>query len=95
MGNGLKLAEVDQRLAATTQDTIQWQAQMRATLINSISPDDIQQIVATQVKRAKDGDQAAIKFIMQQVLGTNTPVTIRQTNVITDVASAAKLVRGE
>lgn len=94
MANGLKLAEVDQRLASTTQDTIKWQAQMRAVMLNSISPEDIQAIVATQVKRAKDGDQAAIKFVMQQVLGANTPVTIRQTNVITDVASAARLVKG-
>jgi hypothetical protein len=91
--NTLKLAEVQSQLAATTHDTLQWQAQMRAVVANAIGEIDVQQIVQKQVEKAKAGDANAAKFIMNTVLGLATPVKVTQTNVITDVATAAKIAQ--
>jgi hypothetical protein len=86
--NTLKLAEVQAQLAATTHDTLQWQANMRAVVANAIGEIDVQQIVQKQVDKAKAGDANAAKFIMNTVLGLATPVRVTQTNVITDPASS-------
>ena len=91
--NTLKLADVQSQLAATTHDTLQWQAQMRAVVANAIGEIDVRQIVQKQVEKAKAGDANAAKFIMNTVLGLATPVKVSQTNVITDVATAAKIAR--
>ena len=91
--NTLKLADVQAQLAATTHDTLQWQAQMRAVVANAIGEIDVRQIVQKQVEKAKAGDANAAKFIMNTVLGLATPVKVSQTNVITDVATAAKIAR--
>ena len=91
--NTLKLAEVQSQLAATTHDTLQWQANMRAVVANAIGEIDVQQIVQKQVEKAKAGDANAAKFIMNTVLGLATPVKVSQTNVITDVTTAAKIAR--
>lgn len=89
----LRLADVETQLANTTKDTVSWQAQMRAAVVNSISEDDVREIIAAQVKKAKEGNESAAKFVLTHVLGTNSPVNIRQTNIITDVETAAKLAR--
>lgn len=91
--NPLRLADVETQLATTTQDTVNWQAQMRAVVANSISQDDVKAIIEAQVKKAKEGSESAAKFVLTHVLGANTPVTIRQTNIITDVETAARLAR--
>lgn len=44
-----------------------------------------------QVEKAKAGDEAALKFVFGHVLGGNRNVTINNTQVITDVATAAKI----
>jgi len=93
MGTSLKLAEVDRQLAETTNDTLNWQAGLRAAMVNSITAEDVKEIMAKQVERAKAGDQAAIKFIMTQALGVGTPIIVKQTNLITDVETAAKIAR--
>jgi len=49
--------------------------------------------VQKQVEKAKAGDANAAKFIMNTVLGLATPVKVTQTNVITDVATAAKIAQ--
>lgn len=64
---------------------------MRAIVANSIGEIDVQQIVQKQVEKAKAGDANAAKFIMNTVLGLATPVKV--TNVITDVATAAKIAQ--
>ncbi len=46
-----------------------WMAKMRAAATNAITETDIAEIVQNQVKRAKAGDQNAIKFVFDQVLG--------------------------
>lgn len=89
----LRLADVETQLANTTQDTINWQANMRAVVANSISEQDVKDIIAAQVKKAKEGSESAAKFVLTHVLGANTPVSIRQTNIITDVETAARLAR--
>ncbi len=87
------LADVDNQIATTTKDTMSWQAQLRAAVANSISEEDVVAIIQKQVEKAKAGNEAAAKFVLNQVLGANTPVTIRQTNIVTDPATAAKLAR--
>ena len=89
--NGLKLAELDQRLATTANDTLNWQAQMRAVVANSIGEIDVQEIVKKQVDRAKAGDVNAAKFILTQVLGAGQAVHVHNTQIITDVETAAKI----
>ncbi len=89
----LKLAEVEHQIAMTTTDTMNWQAQLRAAVANSISEEDVVAIIQKQVEKAKAGNEAAAKFVLNQVLGANTPVTIRQTNIVTDPVTAAKLAR--
>lgn len=46
-----------------------WLLAMRQAAMDAIKPDDIKEIVANQVKKAKDGDPAALKFVFDQVLG--------------------------
>lgn len=91
--NTMRLADLDQRLASTTTDTLNWQAQMRSVVANSISEDDVRAIILKQVGKAKEGNEASAKFVLTHVLGASTPVTLRQTNIITDPATAAKLAR--
>jgi hypothetical protein len=92
MESRLKASE---KLTETTEDTLNWQAQMRAVVANAIGEMDVQEIIAKQIAKAKSGDVGAAKFVMANVLGANVPVTIKQTNVniITDPATAAKLVK--
>jgi len=44
---------------------------MRRAARETIKTEDIEAIVRNQVQRAKEGDQAAIKFIFGEVLGGN------------------------
>jgi hypothetical protein len=46
-----------------------WMAAMRDAVAASISAEDIQEIIKAQVKRAKAGDQQAIKFVFTQLAG--------------------------
>lgn len=91
--NGLKLAEVADQVA-TIADMVGYQTSLRSVAVNSISEDDIKEIVASQLEKAKAGDQRAINFVFSTVLGGSAPVTIKQTNVITDVEAAARIAKG-
>lgn len=77
MGTVLKLQQAKQ-FEATNEDLLSWQAQLRAACINSISPDDMQQIVAKQLEKAKEGDAKAVDFVMQ-LIGSKQNVTINNT----------------
>jgi hypothetical protein len=46
-----------------------WMQAMRSAARAEVKPEDIREIVQSQVKRAKDGDQKAIKFVFEQLLG--------------------------
>jgi Zn-dependent metalloprotease len=89
----LKLVDVESQIAVTAKDTMNWQAQLRAAVANSISEEDVVAIIQKQVEKAKAGNEAAAKFVLNHVLGTNTPINIRQTNIITDPETAARLAR--
>jgi hypothetical protein len=47
----------------------QWVATMRQAAQEVISAEDVKAIVQNQVEKAKSGDQAAIKFVFDQILG--------------------------
>lgn len=49
-----------------------WVATMRQAAVDAISVEDINEIVCNQVKLAKEGNPAAIKFVFDQVLGGQT-----------------------
>ena len=46
-----------------------WMQAMRALARSEVQEGDIKEIVQSQIKRAKDGDQKAIKFVFEQLLG--------------------------
>jgi len=89
--NTLKLSDVSQTLESmkTISD---WQTQLRMACYDAIQEEDVRTIVANQVQKAKEGDPNAIKFVMGQLLGGSSPVTINQVQVVTDVENAARLV---
>lgn len=49
-----------------------WMAAMRKAVVDCVTNDDIKEIVQNQVKRAKEGDPHAIKFVFGQILGGDT-----------------------
>lgn len=69
-----------------------WQMKLRATCINSITPDDMKDIVGTQVAKAKKGDPEALKFVMALLNVNDVRVT---NNIITDPETAAKIAKGD
>jgi hypothetical protein len=89
MGTGL--SKQAQKLSATQADLLQWQSDLRAACINSISEDDMKQIVVSQVGKAKKGDASALKFVME-LIGTKQPVTINNTLVV-DAETAGRLAK--
>ena len=64
-------------------------------LVNSITVEDIQQIVAKQLDKAKKGDETAAKFIISQIVNGGPAIKMSQTNIITDPKTAARIARGE
>jgi hypothetical protein len=49
-----------------------WMAAMRKAVLDTVTQEDVAEIVKSQIKRAKEGDQAAIKFVFGQLLGGDT-----------------------
>ncbi len=88
--NTLKLSDVDRTLSAQTA-IVEWQTSLQQACYDAIDADDVKEIVRNQVKKAKEGDQNAIKFVMGHLLGSQRPIQINQTQVITDVAGAARI----
>ena len=79
-------------MTASVDDLVSWQIRLRAACINSLKPDDMQEIVVHQVKKAKKGDADAIKFVMALLSGNEVRVT---NNIITDPETAARMARSE
>jgi hypothetical protein len=46
-----------------------WIQSMRDAIAASVTPDDIKAMVQAQVKKAKDGDERATRFVLEHVLG--------------------------
>ncbi len=67
-----------------------WLSALRDALAGSIQPDDIKEVMAAQVKKAKEGDKNAAAFVMNQAHKLMTtqamqpPVTIIQNNYYDD-----------
>lgn len=91
MATGLSKQAQQQKLSATQADLLQWQSDLRAACVNSISEDDMKHIVTSQVAKAKKGDAQALKFVME-LIGTKQPVTINNTLVV-DTETAGRLAK--
>lgn len=95
--NGLRVSgqvsdsDDSQRNVATLNDLVHWQNQLRASIINSISEQDLQEITRAQVEKAKAGDERALKVVLDMI-GAKNPVTINQT-LIVDPEAAARFTR--
>lgn len=86
----LRLAEVDDTTSRLA-DITDWQTSLQMACYDAIDENDVKEIVQNQVKKAKEGDPNAIKFVMGHLLGGNRNVQINNTNVITDVEGAARI----
>ncbi len=80
-------------LARQTQTMPAWITAMRAAAQSAISESDIKEIVEAQLKRAKSGDSAAIKFIFDQVIGMKG-MTLIQNNFPADPDEPTSAKRG-
>ena len=56
--------------------------------MNSITAEDVQQIVARQLERAKEGDQNAVRFVMGTLLGSQRPIVVKNTLQVTPEVGA-------
>ncbi len=73
-----------------------WIVGMRKAAQEVITEKDIKEIVKSQVKRAKEGDKGAIKFVFEQVLGGShmKGATFIQNNYRDDPNKATKVLPG-
>lgn len=78
-------------LEQTTNDVLSWQSDLRASMFDAIKGADVVEIVKKQVELAKAGNVKSAQFVLAQVLGTSNPVKIHQTNIVTDVETAARI----
>lgn len=91
---GLSVSQVSESLEATHADLVAYQSTLRAAAFNSISEDDVREMMETQVKKAKQGDSKAVSFVFSQILGAKQSVSFNQTNIVTtDVETAAKIAK--
>lgn len=69
-----------------------WVQKMRSAAQAAITEQDIREIVAKQVERAKQGDEKAMKFVFDQVLGgaAMKGATFVQNNYAVEEPAAAK-----
>jgi hypothetical protein len=88
----LKLADVE-RTIEREADIASWQSDLRMAIYDAIDQEDVTEIVRNQVEKAKKGDPNAIKFVFGHVLGANRSLTVNNTQVITDVETAAKIAK--
>jgi membrane protease subunit (stomatin/prohibitin family) len=69
-------------------DIASWQTSLQAAAVNSITAEDVQQIVARQLERAKEGDQNAVRFVMGTLLGSQRPIVVKNTLQVTPEVGA-------
>ena len=85
----MTLARVKELLESNTE-MISMQQTLRQAIFDAVSEADIKQIASKQIEKAKEGDPAALQFVMKYVLGFGQPITLNQINVL-DVESAARI----
>jgi hypothetical protein len=54
------------------ENVIDWQTRMRMAFIHGLSEADMTDVVRSLVKRAKEGDMAAIRMVLTYAVGTPT-----------------------
>lgn len=54
-----------------------WAEQLRQAAFDAVKPDDVTDIVAAQVEKAKEGDSAAAKFVLGYLTGQAAPKVTR------------------
>lgn len=72
------------------------QQMLLSAAYDAISESDIQDIVRSRVQAAKEGDKAAMDFVFKYLLGQaggNISFHKHETNVITDVETAARIAK--
>jgi hypothetical protein len=73
----------------TGSEVAQWMARLRAALFEAVTEDDIREIAAGLVRKAKAGDLAAAKLLMTYVLGGGNNVTkVQQAVIVQDHGGA-------
>ena len=60
---------------------VNWQTKLRQAVLDAVTENDVVEIVKNQVKLAKEGDKAAIRFVMDYVVGARQNVTLVQQNI--------------
>jgi hypothetical protein len=83
---------------ATPMDVNSWQARMRAAVLQSVGTDDIRDIMAAIVQKAKKGDLQAARLVLSYAVGNpprgdGDPITDGRTDAPTGArpGSSAKL----
>jgi len=61
--------------------TLEMQGKLRQAIFDSITEQDVAEIVRKQVLKAKNGDEQSLQFVMRYVLGFGQPPAIQQINV--------------
>lgn len=72
--------------------TLAMQGQLRQAIFDSITEQDVADIVKKQVEKAKQGDANSLQFVMKYVLGFGQPITLQQINIV-DTETGAKLAK--
>lgn len=62
-------------MPADRSEIVDWMDRLRAAMFDAVKEDDIRQIVAGLVARAKDGDRAAVQILFAQVVGPASMLT--------------------
>lgn len=57
-----------------------WMAEMRAAMFDAVTPADIRAIMQKQVEKAKSGDPAATKLVLEYITGANRKIEAVQHN---------------
>jgi len=61
-------------------EELTYQAKLRKVMVEAITEEDVKEVVAGIVSRAKKGDRIATKQLFDHLLGGNRPVTAIQVN---------------
>lgn len=70
----MTLTEARERTPSPTEGIGQWAEKLRAAAFDAVGETDIKEILAKQVEKAKAGDAAAAKFVLQYLTGAAAPV---------------------
>lgn len=90
--NSLSLVAMEGELLPDEQC---YQSMLRNAVYDGVKEADVKQIVEGIVKRAKEGDPAAVKLFFDQILGAKTkPTQIVVNNHFENAEQGEKLTRG-